>query len=106
MHLKPSHTCVCMKLFAQHTNGVGGSFGSEDPPTLVSNSLRGLLTECPGLLEGPGAQAGEGETSADKGGAKSSRAGPHPLAGPSVADRGECWGEGEKERMTLSWGHL
>lgn len=101
-----SHLCafeaqpyVCVKSFAQPTNGVGVLLGLKTPPTLVSSSPRPLLTECPGLLEGPRAQPREGENGPNKGRAENSGAGPHQLAGPSIADSGECWAEGEKEGM-------
>ena len=72
---------MCMKLFAQHTDGAWGSFGSEDPSTLVSSSLRGLLS--PGAQDYYGRDTGlrlaRVSASLTKKGAKSSRVKGHQL---------------------------
>lgn len=71
-------------------------------PDLYLQLLKGL-NECLGLLEGDRGSGWEGEGTSDEGG-QELQGGNALGAGLSVADHGECWGEGERERMTFSWG--
>lgn len=72
-------------------------------PGLYLQLLKGLH-ECLGLLEGDGGSGWEGEGTSAEGGQELQGGNAAQGAGPSVADHGECWGEGERERMTFSWG--